>query len=277
LRRADGVLGRKLATWMQRLTDIAAAIEVEIDYDGEELAVENTRRVAMAALSSEIGAALAMPPAERLRDGLRVVIVGPPNAGKSTLFNALVGADAAIVSDIPGTTRDAIERPLSLGGMPIVLIDTAGLRDSSDPIEAIGIARAQRERQSADLVLDLVGNGEGASNVIAVAPKADAVPARAGALAVSAQDGIGLDALRRRIAIACAGLLPGEGEVALDRRYRVALAKVRSELEAAVGTDDALLVAEHVRLARAHLGGLIGGGDVEAMLDALFGRFCLGK
>jgi len=277
LRRADGVLGRKLATWMQRLTDIAAAIEVEIDYDGEELAVENTRRVAMAALSSEIGAALAMPPAERLRDGLRVVIVGPPNAGKSTLFNALVGADAAIVSDIPGTTRDAIERPLSLGGMPIVLIDTAGLRDSSDPIEAIGIARAQRERQSADLVLDLVGNGEGASNVIAVAPKADAVPARAGALAVSAQDGIGLDALRRRIAIACAGLLPGEGEVALDRRYRVALAKVRSELEAAVGTDDALLVAEHVRLARAHLGGLIGGADVEAMLDALFGRFCLGK
>ena len=280
LRRADGLLGRKLGAWLEQLTDIAAAIEVAIDYDGEDdaagLADIPQRRIGDVA--DDIARALAMPPAERLRDGLRVAIIGSPNAGKSTLFNALVGADAAIVSGVPGTTRDVIERPLSLGGMPIVLVDTAGLRDSSDPIEAIGVARARHERLIADVVLDLVGDEDGSdSPVIQVAARADERAPRADAIAVSALDGTGLDALRVRIAEVCATLLPGEGEVALDRRYRIALAAVRDELAAALTSDDALLVAEHVRLARTHLGGLIGGGDVEAMLDALFGRFCLGK
>ncbi len=278
LRRADGVLGRQLAGWLDRLTGLAAAIEAGIDYDGEDVAVDtDVQRAAIASLAGEIGAALAMPPAERLRDGLRVAIVGPPNAGKSTLFNALVGAEAAIVSAIEGTTRDAIERPLSLGGMPIVLIDTAGLRDSSDPIEAIGVARARREQQTADLVLDLAGDGDDARHIIAVSAKADLAPPRAGAVPVSALAPHGLDALRARMIAACAALLPGEGEVALDRRYRDALAQVRDHLGSARATDDPVIVAEHVRLARVHLGGLIGGGDVEAMLDALFGRFCLGK
>lgn len=277
LRRADGVLGRKLAGWMARLTDIAAAIEVAIDYDGEDEIGDGVPRAAIAGLTRDIDAALAMPPAERLRDGLRVAIVGPPNAGKSSLFNALIGADAAIVSDIPGTTRDVIERPLALAGMPLVLIDTAGLRDAIDPIEAIGVARAYRERESADIVIDLAGNGAGGSHAIAVAAKADLTPPRPGAIALSVTDGIGLDLLRTRIAIAAATLLPPDGEVALDHRYRAALADVARNLHAAVAGDDAVLAAEHVRLARAHLGGLIGGGDVETMLDALFGRFCLGK
>jgi tRNA modification GTPase len=279
LRRADGLLGRKLALWMQRLTDIAAAIEVEIDYDGDDevVASDTSRNIAIAALGMDIGAALSMPPAERLRDGLRVAIIGPPNAGKSTLFNALVGADAAIVSDIPGTTRDLIERPLSLGGMPIVLIDTAGLRDSLDPIEAVGVVRARRALQLADLVLDLGASTDAAPHIIAVSAKADSEAPRAGALAVSALSGEGLRALRDRLIAEAAKLLPGEGEIALDRRYRVALAAVCEDLDAAAKATDPLLVAEHIRLARGHLGALIGGGDVESMLDALFGRFCLGK
>ncbi len=282
LRRADGMLGRRLATWMQRLTDIAAAIEVEIDYDGEDdIAAEGgAHRIAIAAIADEIDAALARPPAERLRDGLRIAIVGPPNAGKSTLFNALVGGDAAIVSAIAGTTRDVIERPMSLAGMPIVLIDTAGLRDSTDPIEADGVMRARRERASADVVLDLGDDDQAhdaASNVIRIAARSDVAQPKAGALAVSVLTGQGLDALRDRLAARCAALLPLEGDVALDRRYRIALAEIVRDLHAAAATSDELIAADHVRTARVHLGGLIGGGDVEAMLDALFGRFCLGK
>ncbi len=279
LRRADGQLGRQLGAWMRRLTDIAAGIEAAIDYDGEEdvgrggaLADDVIRR-----LACDIGAALARPPAERLRDGIRIAIVGPPNAGKSTLFNALVGADAAIVSDIPGTTRDAIERPMSLRGMPIILVDTAGIRVSSDPIESIGIARAERQRDVADIVLDLAGVPPQAANVICVATKVDVEMPRPGAMPVSARDGRGLDKLLDRMASTCAALLPGEGDVALDRRYRIALDAIRDQLDASLASSDPLIVAECVRLARVHLGGLIGGGDVEAMLDTLFGRFCLGK
>ncbi len=160
LRRADGALGRKLVGWMRRLTDIAAAIEVAIDYDGEDEDADTAVMTdAAIARSGRRYRSRARDAARRTaREGLRVAIVGPPNAGKSTLFNALVGADAAIVSDIAGTTRDAIERPLALAGMPVVLVDTAGIRDSSDPIEAIGIARARRERKTADLILDLAGD-----------------------------------------------------------------------------------------------------------------------
>jgi len=276
LRRADGVLGRKLDGWMRRLVAIAAAIEAAIDYDGEdEVAGQGGADIAL--LADEIRAALAIPPAERLRDGLRVAIVGPPNAGKSTLFNALVGDEAAIVSAVPGTTRDVIERPLGLGGIPIVLLDTAGIRAASDPIEAAGIARAVRQREVADIILDLSGEAIPAPHVIAISAKADVVAARRDALAISAATGSGLAELRDRIIRIAASLLPREGDVALDRRYRTALAFVEEALVAAAGSDDPLLAAEHVRIARTHLDGLIGGGDVEAMLDALFGRFCLGK
>jgi len=278
LRRADGMLARRLGEWGQSLLAIAARIEAEIDYDGEvEISADST---AIHALFAEIDAALAVPPAERLRDGLRVAIVGPPNAGKSTLFNALVGRDAAIVSDNPGTTRDAIERPLAIGGMPFLLIDTAGLRDTADPIERIGVERAQAQRAMADIVIDLTGElaGSGAGqSVISVSTKADAMPARVGALAVSAHSGEGLAALHARIAELGASLLPGEGEVALDRRYRERLYEVRAELASAMQIDDPLLRAEHIRIARELIDGLTGKAGIEDMLDALFGRFCLGK
>jgi len=277
LRRADGMLGRQLDDWMRRLVAIAAAIEAAIDYDGEDEVV-GQGATDIVALAEEIRTALAVPPAERLRDGLRIAIVGPPNAGKSTLFNALVGDEAAIVSAVPGTTRDVIERPLSMGGMPIVLLDTAGIRASSDPIEAAGIERAVRQREVADIILDLSGEASPAPHVIAISAKADVVEARHDTLAISAATGSGLAALRHRMTEIATSLLPREGDVALDRRYRAALAIVEGALGAAAGSsDDPLLAAEHVRVARTHLDRLIGGGDVEAMLDALFGRFCLGK
>ncbi len=278
LRRADGMLSRKLDGWAERLVAIAARIEAEIDYDGEVDVDEDVTAAAIAALRSEVDAALAVPPAERLREGLRVAIVGPPNAGKSTLFNALVGRDAAIVSDIPGTTRDAIERPLSIKGMPFLLIDTAGLRETSDPIERIGVERAHGQRALADIVIDLTGEvGEGEQPVISVATKSDIVEPRAGSLAVSALTGEGLTALHHRIAEIGSRLLPGEGEVALDRRYRERLYDVGAELTTAGTIDDPLLRAEHIRRARELIDGLTGNAGIEDMLDALFGRFCLGK
>ena len=279
LRRADGMLARKLEGWGDRLLAIAARIEAEIDYDGEVDIDEDATAAAIRALRAEIEVALAVPPAERLRDGLRVAIVGPPNAGKSTLFNALVGRDAAIVSDIPGTTRDAIERPLAIGGMPFLLIDTAGLRDTVDPIERIGVERARSQRAQADIVVDLtgedackrpIGDRRRRQGRYRHAPRSAPLP-------VSALSGEGLAALHARIAEIGSRLLPREGEVALDRRYRERLYDVRAELAAAGALDDPLLRAEHIRMARELIDGLTGNAGIEDMLDALFGRFCLGK
>lgn len=278
LRRADGALTRRLGDWTRSLLAIAARIEAEIDYDGEvELGSDSTASP-ISTLSADIDKALAVPPAERLRDGLRVAIVGPPNAGKSTLFNALVGREAAIVSDIPGTTRDAIERPLSIAGMPFVLVDTAGLRETDDPIERIGVERAHNQRALADIIIDLTGDmAAGDQPVISVSTKADVRPPREGALALSAVTGEGLATLHVRLADIGSRLLPREGEVALDRRYRERLYEVRAELDAALATSDPLLRAEHIRIARERIDSLTGGAGIEDMLDALFGRFCLGK
>jgi tRNA modification GTPase len=276
LRRSEGALGRMLEGWAMRLTHIAAGFEAAIDYD-EEIDIDDTHRQidALHELAVDIGHALTVPPVERLRDGVRIAIVGPPNAGKSTLFNALIGSDAAIVSPIAGTTRDAIERPLSLAGRPIVLVDTAGIRDAPDPIERIGVDRARYQASIADIIVDLEGPPR--PGVLAIAAKADIKTPRSGVCAVSAMTGEGMIEFRSRIIDLVDALLPKENDVAFDRRYREKLHELVSHLHAASKESDWIIAAEHVRIGCAILDGLTGTSGLEDVLDTLFGRFCLGK
>lgn len=275
--RQRGAIPRRLAEWRTRLIGIAAGVEAAIDYDGEEETASGADTGnQLDILLQEIDRTLSLAPAERLRDGIRVAIVGPPNAGKSTLLNALAGRDAAIVSDVAGTTRDAIECPVAIEGIPFLLVDTAGLRDAVDPIEALGIARAQDERELAPIRIDLAAERHD-DRTIAVSAKSDIIPPRPGALAVSVRAQAGLDALQERLCQMARTMLPGSGEVAFDRRYRQALFLIRDEIAAALRASEPLLAAEYVRLAIRELDHVLGGEGIEDMLDALFGRFCLGK
>ena len=277
IRRQRGAIPRKLTEWRGRLIDIAAGVEAAIDYDGEEETADTSDIAGrLTNVLREIERALSIAPAERLRDGIRVAIVGPPNAGKSTLLNALTGREAAIVSDIAGTTRDAIECPVAIGGIPFLLVDTAGLRDAIDPIEIIGVARAQDERELAQIRIDL-GADRHDDRTIAVSAKSDVATPRPGTLPVSVRTETGLSALQDRLCQMARAMLPGSDEVAFDRRYRQALFLIRGDIAAAVLASEPLLAAEHLRLAIRELDHVLGGEGVEDMLDALFGRFCLGK
>lgn len=283
LRRTSGALARQFDSWTMILLGLAARLEAAIDYDGEEdVGSEglSSLRKDMSTLGIEIDRLLAVPPVERLRDGLRIVISGPPNSGKSTLFNALLGRDAAIVSPIAGTTRDAIERIVSIRGMPFVLIDTAGIREADDPIERIGIERAEQERAAADIVLALGDVDPGSmprADSIRVTSKIDLRPTEPGTIGVSATSGEGLGELLTAIADRGEKLLPAEGDVALDQRYRDALRTVSEAIIEAMASPDVVIMAEAIRTARLALDRVAGKAGIEDMLDALFGRFCLGK
>ena len=276
---AGGALSRQVEKWREQVLTLAARIEAVLDFAdaddvGDPLAgLED----GIAALREDIGAWLARPPAERLKDGVRVVIAGPANAGKSTLFNALVGREAAIVTPVPGTTRDLIEAPVALGGMAFLLVDTAGLRETGDAIEAIGVARARASVQAADILLWLGRAERKPPGAILVHAKADLAAAPAEAeVAISALTGQGLDLLIALLGARASQLVVPEGEVALNGRQRQALAAVAAALLEA-GNSDALIAAEALRDARAALGRITGHTGVEDMLDALFGRFCIGK
>ena len=279
---AEGGLRRQIEGWRQRLVELSARAEAAIDYvgDEDETATDEAALTKEAqSLADELGEWLARPRAEPLKEGVRVVVAGPPNAGKSSLVNALAESDKAIVTDIPGTTRDAIEVPLAIDGVPIVLVDTAGLRDSADMVEAIGVSRAEGQIQRADLLLWLGEPGEAPdhSRLCRVHAKADCRgDAPDGSLAVSAVTGQGLSELARRIVEDARMLLPVEGEVALNRRQATELADARQALAEASG-HDLVRTAEALRLARSAFDRLSGRAGVEDMLDALFGRFCLGK
>jgi len=283
LRLAGGALGRLVGGWTDRLLALAAAVEAQLDFSDEgdvDAGLPDSWQRERDALAGEIAALLARPPAERLRDGIRVVIAGPPNSGKSTLLNALVGREAAITSEIAGTTRDLIEAPVAIGGVPFLLTDSAGLRDSSDSIESIGIDRAQSAIAAADLVLWL-GDPSAApapDKLIALHPKSDLGGTAAGAdLAVSALTGENMDALRALLLERARILLPGESEVAANARQREALSLALEHLRAADPATDLLIAAEELRQARLALDRITGRAGVEDMLDALFGRFCIGK
>jgi tRNA modification GTPase len=275
---AGGALSRQVETWQARLLALAAEVEAALDFSDEDdvapLAADFPAR--LEALRAELASWLARPPAERLKDGLRIVIAGPPNAGKSSLLNALAGRDAAITAATPGTTRDLVEAPVAIAGTPFLLVDTAGLRESADEIEAIGVGRAEASIAAADLVLWLGDPAFAPPRAILVHAKADLGPAPGPAdIAISAKTGLGMEALARLVIGHSACLLPAEGEVALNRRHRAALQQARDAL--AEADPDLLILAERLRVARGALDRITGRAGVEDMLDALFGRFCIGK
>ena len=277
---AGGALSRQVADWQTALLALAAQLEAALDFSDEDDVAPLPADFAaqLGALRGELAGWLARPPIERLKDGIRVVIAGPPNAGKSSLLNALVGREAAIVTAIPGTTRDLIEAPVALGGAPFLLVDTAGLRDSAEPVESIGVARARASAEAADLLLWLGPPDKAPANAILVHSKSDlGPPSGAAEIAVSAKTGAGLDALTRILIQHSAKLLPAEGEVALNRRHRTALEEALGGLGEAETTSDLLIAAEALRRARVSLDRITGRAGVEEMLDALFGRFCVGK
>lgn len=277
---AGGALSRSVADWRTRLLGISAQVEAAIDYSEEDdvaAAEPSPAGEALRQLAAEMDAVLARPTVERLHDGVRVVVAGPPNSGKSSLVNALSGRDAAIASPVAGTTRDLIEVPLSIAGVPLILIDTAGLRRAEDAVEEIGVRRAADALAAADLVLWL-GDGEPpAPNSIKVQSFADLLPAEAGRLPVSSLTGENLPALLKLISERASRLMPPEGEIALNRRQHDAVAAITASLRAASEARDPLIAADELRSALRLCDALTGRAGVEDMLDALFGRFCIGK
>ena len=276
-----GAFSRVVAGWRDDLLTISASIEAAIDFADEDdvgsLPADLARR--LGALADALAQWLSRPRAEALREGVRVVIAGPPNAGKSTLFNALVGSEAAITADIPGTTRDVLSRPVAIGGVPFTLIDTAGLRgETDDTIEAIGIARAQAAMAEADIVLWLGPEGEGPIGAWEISARADVASAKASARHVlSAMTGMGVLALCHDLVQTARDLLPAPGEAALNRRQRDLIAEALHAIEEAQVREDLLLMAEALRMARVAFDRIIGRAGTEDMLDALFGQFCIGK
>lgn len=281
---AEGVVSRAVGGWSDRLLRLSAEVEALLDFSDEddvasESAIGDVSR-GMEELAAEIGEVLAQPPVERLRDGIRVALAGPPNAGKSTLLNALAGRDAAIVSPIAGTTRDRIEAPVIRDGIAYVLTDTAGLAGTTaDPIEAIGIARAEEAVAAADILLWLGDEAPPAREaVLWLYPRADArAPAPADRLPLSAVTGEGMAALWAALHRTARSLLPREDRLAVNQRQRALLEDCLGGLSRAATERDLLLVAENLRLARGALDRITGVTHVEAMLDALFGKFCIGK
>jgi tRNA modification GTPase len=278
---AGGALSRLTGGWQLRLLQLAAALEAVLDFSdegevGEEWPAGWSEGVAT--LADEMRAALARPAAERLRDGLRVVIAGPPNAGKSSLLNWLAGRQAAITSAIAGTTRDLVEAPTAIGGTPFLLVDTAGLRDSDDEVEAMGVGRARDSMAAADLILWLGPPEDAPDRSILVQSKIDlGGPARAADVRTSAETGEGMDALVALLIARARDLLPGDGEVALNARHRSAIALAEEQLREAAEAHDLLISAECLRQARVALDRVTGRAGIEDMLDTLFGRFCIGK
>jgi tRNA modification GTPase len=280
---AGGVLSRRVEGWRERLLGLSAQLEAALDFEDEADVGLLPRSFVheINGLAAELGDALRAPAAETLREGFRVALAGPPNAGKSTLFNALVENEAAITAPLAGTTRDVLVRPVALGGIPFTFVDMAGLRElGADPVEAIGIARAEAEIARADLVLWLGREGEGPAGAWEIEPQCDRPdhPAKAGPrYRVSAVTGDNLTALKEGLIAEAAGAMPKPGETALNRRQRDLLAQALAALQDATGETNPLLLAESLRQARLSFDRLVGRSSTEDVLDALFGRFCIGK
>lgn len=280
---AEGRVSAHIHDWVSRIAMLAARVEATLDFaDEDDVAGDHAAmadiRAAMTNLAAEIEALLCAPSVERLRDGIRIVLAGPPNAGKSTLLNRLAARDAAIVSPIAGTTRDRIEVPVVRAGVAYLLTDTAGLTVTDDPVEAIGVERARQALTAADLVLWL-GDDPAPPKSLAIHARADA-PGRERRppdrmVSIVADDPRTIDTLWELIAERTATMTPTRDLPLLHEHQRE---RCRATLEAVTeANDDPLIVAEQLRLAHAQLGAIVGIDTTEAMLDTLFGRFCIGK
>jgi tRNA modification GTPase len=315
LRQLDGALGTLYRGWSDCLRRLLAQQEALIDFPDEDLPPEVEALVLgeLEALRHEVASHLDdNRRGERLREGLVFAITGPPNVGKSSLMNALAERDVAIVSATPGTTRDALETRVVLGGVPVILVDTAGLRDATEEIEAEGVRRPRARAAAADLVMVVVEVGADAP---AEAPSPFSPPARGGgvsssspgsisvsvpvppqttiliankldlggvapkqALSVSAKTGEGLETLRTRLGDAARALTQAQGPPPLTQaRHRASLQEAAARLAAAQIADLPELRAEDLRLALRALGRITGSVGVEDILDTLFARFCIGK
>ena len=292
LRQLSGALGELYSGWSMRLTVLMAQQEALIDFPDEDLPpdVEGALMAELGVILTEVVGHLADDRrGERLREGIVIAVGGPPNVGKSSLINILARRDVAIVSPFPGTTRDVLEARVVFGGVPVTLLDTAGIRASTDPIEGDGVRRAVARIAEADLVLLVADASAGsvwlesdalptAGAVLRVVNKIDLAPALPGAIAVSAVTGHGLEALRAELDAAVRRLVERDGPPPLTRaRHRAALSEVAVELRGAIMEGLAELRAERLRLATRALGRVIGQIDVEDVLDVVFSRFCIGK
>jgi tRNA modification GTPase len=292
LHQLDGALGDLYSGWSDRLLRALAHLEAAIDFPDEDLPPEVEAGVARetGALAAEIAAHLAdSRRGERLRDGIAIAIVGPPNAGKSSLLNQLARREAAITSPVAGTTRDVIEVAIDLAGYPVVLADTAGLRESADAIEQEGLRRALARAEAAELRLYVfdatapdTATGADAwdrADTILIANKIDLSdsPPTAGALPVSALTGAGIATLVATVAERIAGRYDGVAPALTRARHREALEDAAAALRRAREAPLPELRAEDLRLAWRSLGRITGRANIEDLLDVIFAEFCLGK
>jgi len=288
LRVLSGALGERAETWRRQLIRSAALLEATIDFVDEEIPSDILPEVARLlanvrkSLLAEIeGTAVS----ERIRDGFEVAIVGPPNIGKSTLLNALAGREAAITSEFAGTTRDVIEVRMDLEGIPVTILDTAGLREAADHVEGMGIARARDRAHMADLRVFLTEDGKALADF---RPEKDDLVLRGKAdismgvgMPVSGKTGEGLGELTARMAEILSCRTVGAG-VAIRERHRVCMKNALATLESAQdelkhGSGRAELAAEELRGAVRAMEALTGRIDVENLLDEIFSSFCVGK
>lgn len=289
LQQGSGALSRQADAWRQRVIRLLAHAEAAIDFVDEPLP-EDLAASALAeaaVLADDIERALDRSHrAERLRRGLQVAIVGPPNVGKSSLLNRLAERDVAIVSPVAGTTRDVVEVHLDLNGWPVTLADTAGLRDTVDPVEQEGVRRSAARMASADLVLLLRDASATIAGdaitppgpVIHVATKIDLAPSPPGWLGVSSATGAGLAGLLAEIEDHAARLLETGSDPSFGReRHRHALGDAMGALRRATVAALPELAAEDLRHAAHALGRIAGRVDVEDLLDLVFSEFCIGK
>ncbi len=298
MQQMEGALHRLYEDWRTLGLHALAHLEAAIDFPDEDLpaGVADEVKTSITQLRGEISAHLEDKRGERLREGLSIAIIGPPNAGKSSLINLLARREAAIVSETAGTTRDVIEVHLDLGGWPVVLADTAGLREPGDAIEQEGVRRARARADEADLrilVLDAsdpdwsgtmqaltaAGTRWIAARDIVVVNKIDIAPAEAmGAVTLSAKSGAGLPDLLARLERAAGQLMEqGAGAPLTRLRHREALIEAEKALGRALAAPEIALAAEDLRLAMRALGRITGTVRIDELLDVIFRDFCIGK